>query len=233
MPPRIHVGILGGIAAFTLVELLSVIAVITMMTVASAPVIQSLTGSSSASKTIEDLSGAYEMARIYAMTHHTYTRVGIARVSSDSSVMQPTLVVATIYSVDGSLTNDDATSMADDTKWRLTGNVRGFGNFWLYDSLQGATPSTAGDSKPSDTDIDSFSRFAGRAGVRSFGCIVQFNPAGEARVLKSEPARYIKIGVDQPLNPSTPDTPRSRNPFILRLSGINGSVNVIRKENIQ
>lgn len=219
-------------AAFSLVEILSVIAVLMMMMVFSTPVLQLVKGSASINKAIDDLSGTYEMARIHAMTHHTYTRVGIAKVPAGGNNLLPSLVIATIYAVSGSLESDDAASMADDSKWRLLAPLRGLNNLWIYDGLEGSAPSTSGDIAPSSTDIAAFERQSGSAGKCTFGSIVQFNPAGEARVLKTEPARHIKIGVDQPLNAAAPETRRDRNPFILRLSGINGSVNVIRKENL-
>lgn len=235
MNPHFHaVEYLDRRAGFSLVELLSVIAIIAAMTAASTPLIQSLTAATSVDKAIVEFSGVYETARIYAMTHRTYTRVGIAQAAPDQTVSLPSLIVATIYSVDGSLTQDDDASMADNSRWKLAAKPCVLSNLWIYDSIESSEPSTSGDSLPSASDIGGFTRQAGNKGMRTFSSIVQFNPLGEARILKSEPARFIKIAVDQPLSASAPATsPRNRNPFILRLSGLNGNLNVIRKESIR
>jgi hypothetical protein len=60
----------------------------------------------------------------------------------------------------------------------------------------------------------------------TFTAFVQFDPSGEARVNTTELARNIKIGLDKPAPQG------GKNPFILRLSGMNGTIVVIRKEDM-
>ncbi len=123
--------------------------------------------------------------------------------------------------------------MANDSYWSPILQPLIVRDLLIYDSLNGSSPNTATDSKPSSTDIAAFSRCVAALGTVSFNQVVQFSPSGEAGVLKSEAARYIKIAMDQPLQPTNTETARNKNPFILRLSGINGSVDVLRKESLQ
>jgi len=68
-------------------------------------------------------------------------------------------------------------------------------------------------------------------GEVSFTGVVQFGPGGEARVGFDEPSRHIKIAMDQPL-PTGGAESMKKNPFILRLSGVNGAISVLRAEDV-
>ncbi len=218
--------------AFSLIELLCVVCVMTLLAVLSGPALRALQNAGAVNKAIEELSGTCAVARLYAMTHHTYVRVGIAQVAAGGLRRVPSTIVIMLYSADGTLANDDATGMADNSKWRLINKALVLNNICVYDSLNASTPDTVDDAKPSATDIASFTRKVGDLGTCTFSAIIQFNAVGEARVSRSEPSRYIKLGMDQPRQASTPDIRRDENPFILRLSGINGTVNILRKENL-
>ena len=221
-------------AGFTLTEMLVVIGIISLLTGLCVPVIKSIAGSGQTSTAIGRLAGTYELARAYAMSSHTYVRVGLANLPpAQTGGGAPAVAVIIIAATDGSLANDTATGMADNTKWTTVDKSLILSNLWNYDTLNSTAPDTSTDLKPSGTDIVSFTRPVGSLGAQSFTAIVQYNPAGEARVLKAEAARYIKIGVDQPVQPSSPATAnRNQDPFMLRLSGINGSVTVLRKESL-
>jgi prepilin-type N-terminal cleavage/methylation domain-containing protein len=62
---------------FTLVEMLVVIGIIGLLLVLSAPVWNTLSGSSSITKSSSDIQGILEQARSYAQANNTYTYVGI------------------------------------------------------------------------------------------------------------------------------------------------------------
>ena len=219
--------------AFTLVELLTVVSIIALLASFSVPAMQSLFRSGGVNQAAGDLSGTLECARSHAMSQNTYVRVGLACVSGGSNASVPTLVAIAISSVDGSLTYDSASDMADNTRWKPLTRPLILGNVWTYDTLNATTaPDTRNDSLPSGTDIPAFSRPAGRMGAVTFTSIVQFAPSGEAQVLKAESARYIKIGLDQPRQPNAPESARNENPFVLRLAGINGRIDILRKENL-
>jgi hypothetical protein len=177
-------------------------------------------------KAIGDVSGHLQNARAYAMATHTYVRVAVAKVNANPGSVNPASVFLSIVSTDGTLDDGAATDMADTSKWATLGKALVLDNLLLYD-MDITSPDTSGDAKPRSSDIPAFSRMVGGRSV-SFTGFIQFNPSGEARVMLAEPARYIKIAIDQP-DPKDPSLARGRNPFILRLSGINGAVVALRK----
>jgi len=71
-------------SAFTLIELLAVIAIMVVMTGLIAPAFTGLKSAQDVTKTAYDVAGILEQARAYAMANNTYVFVGIAEV--DSSV---------------------------------------------------------------------------------------------------------------------------------------------------
>jgi len=218
--------------AFSLVELLVVIAVIALLAALSGPAIRSIAGAGTVNKAIGDLSGHLQNARAYAMATHTYVRVAIAPngVTTTSGSLNPASMFLSLVSTDGTLDAVSANDMANSTnspKWATLGKALVLDNLLLYDTINGSSPNTSADTKPSDSDIPDFARNVGGRSVNFTGCI-QFDPAGEARVEVSNPTRYIKIAIDKP-SPSDASTGLGQNPFILRLSGINGAVMVLRK----
>jgi prepilin-type N-terminal cleavage/methylation domain-containing protein len=217
---------------FTLVELSIVITIIALLAMLTGPAIQALSGAGSTNKAIADLSGNLELARSYAMAHHTYVRVAIGEVDRGGSQVVPVTVVLSICPSDGSLNADSSSAMADPIQWPQVSKPLLLDNFCIYNSLNATAPDTSNDPTPSNTDIQSVSRTLAGVGTVSFKALIQFNPTGEAGVYEKEPSRYIKIAVDQPQAPSNTTIARNKNPFILRLSGINGIISIFRKEDL-
>lgn len=214
--------------AFSLVELLTVIAVIAVMTAASGPALQALKSSGGVNKAITETSRTFEYARIYAMSNHTYVRVGIGQTAASGVNLTPSTVLIAIYSVDGTLDADTASSMTDSTKWRPLVKPVIMDNLTVSNSL--AVTKTLDSSEyvsPDKTDVPHPVTFkAGDRGTVSCESFIQFNPNGEARVVRGEPARFIDLAVDKASG--------SANPFVIRMSGLNGSINILRKgEGIQ
>ncbi|PAW78164.1 MAG: hypothetical protein B9S32_08190 [Verrucomicrobia bacterium Tous-C9LFEB] len=216
--------------AFSLVELLTVIAVIAVMTAASGPALQALKSSGGVNKAITETSRTLEYARIYAMSTHTYVRVGIGQTAISGGNLTPATVLIAIYSVDGTLDADTTTSMTDSTKWRPLMKPVIMDNLTVSNSLSVTKTLDSSDyTSPDQTDIPHPVTFkAGDRGSVSCNAFIQFNPNGEARVVRGEPARFIDLGVDKPGSQS------GTNPFLIRMSGLNGNISILRKgEGIQ
>ena len=71
--------------AFTLIELLTVIAIVVIVSMIAIPAFQSLKGANDLTVAVNGVSGMLERARAYAMANNLYVYVGIAEVSADVS----------------------------------------------------------------------------------------------------------------------------------------------------
>ncbi|MBN8712284.1 MAG: hypothetical protein J0I10_23165 [Verrucomicrobia bacterium] len=221
-----------GAPAFSLVELLTVVALLVVLLSFSGPAIRAIAGAGSVRKAISDVADTCELARTYAMTRHTYVRVALAQLPAGGRFATPVTVVVVISPAEGSLASDTAADMGNRERWHLVTRPLILENLCVYDDLQAGMPDTSNDALPSGTDIGSFTRDIPSLGAVTFSSILQFSPSGEAGVLKNEPSRYIRIGFDEPSGSDNTAARRGRNPFILRLSGINGSLTVLRKEDM-
>lgn len=205
----------------TLVELLVVISLIALMASFGGSALQSLVGGGSTNKAVSDLAGTLELARSFAMANNTYVRVGF-HVASTSARSLPTTAVVSVYSADGS----NATAMSTAT-WPLLSKPLFLDNFVPNSALNGTAPNTSLDEDPfsSSSSFGSLDLTLPDLGPVSFTSFVEFTPAGEARLSAGQSKRYIKIGINRARgNPS--------DPFILRVSGINGDIVTLRKENL-
>jgi hypothetical protein len=203
--------------------------VMATMIAVSVPAMRSLTGAGGMNRAAADLSRTVGLARVYAMANQTYVRVTFSQVPGKG------MVAMSFYSIDGTLDNSGQTAMESPALWRQLGEVLVIPGCRLDDTLEARVPSTVDDAKPSDSlssdsKFEKFRRHAG--GIRDgsqnpqFDQYIQFSPSGEARVKQDAAVRYIKIGVDQE------GAGAGSNPFIIRLSGSNGTLHVLRKEDM-
>ncbi|HEY8966003.1 MAG TPA: hypothetical protein VIM58_06145 [Candidatus Methylacidiphilales bacterium] len=179
----------------------------------------------------EALSAALRLARSYAVANNAYVRVGFAQTDGGAD-RTPTTVVVFLYQAQGDIASASTADMADSSKWPALVKPLVLENVLIYPSLEGSAPDTSRDLLPTQSNVAGFSRrvsLGGRApqAITFFACI-QFQPNGEARVDTGETARYIKIPLDRPRSFSDA-SPRGRDPAIVRLSGVNGSISVLRK----
>lgn len=220
---------LRGASAFSLVELLVVVGIISILLVMGAgPALNSISGAGSVNRAITDVSGSLEFARAHAMANNTYVRVAIATLGSSATSPGPRTVLITIASADGTLETASATDMQNPERWPMLGRPQVLDNILVFDSIDGSTPDTSSDRLPSESVIPSFSRNVGGGSSPDFQYFIQFSPNGEAGIGHAYPERHVKLAFDQP-NPGDIGSPRDQNPFILRLSGINGTVTLLRK----
>lgn len=219
--------------AFSLVEILVAMVIIGLLSVLSGPALRSILGAGSVNAAASDLSQTLQFARAFAMSHNTYVRVAFAELPESRSSATPitTLAVLTIYSANGSLDSDTAADMSQPQLWPQLNPPLKLRQFRIDDALNAAHPATGDDSTPSGSDISDFTRKLADWKVQGndpqFSSCIQFNPSGEVRVEKGVLAEFVKIAcVRGSLDP------QEKNPFILRLSGVNGTVEVLRKEQL-
>lgn len=215
-------------SAFSLVELLVVISIALTMAVVSGPLIGSLTGAGSTNRAATDFARTLELARGYAMSHQTYVRLAIGDVPKSAITPEGATVVLALFSADGTLTADSATDMANETTWPILGRPLVLRHFEVRDALNASAPDTSDDMVPSDSNIagadTALTRQVADLGSLEFRSFIQFQPNGQAYVERDTPARQVKLAVDRR------GAAGGQNPFILRMSGSNGSVRVLRKE---
>jgi prepilin-type N-terminal cleavage/methylation domain-containing protein len=237
---QIHTGLplrnkrLQHSAGFTLIELLTVMTIVAILGAASMPALRALASAGNTNKAATGLSQTLELARVYAMANSTYVRVVISEMPAGSGNTTPTLVALTLYSAEGSGSGD----MAKPEEWPSLGKPLVLHNLKMFDSLNANKPDTSLDVTPAGTNVkgtrlaDFTRRIAGLgSGNLTFASTIQFSPSGEATVSEDEPARYIKIAIDQPVGQNG-STALEKNPVIVRLSGTNGSISVLRAEDM-
>ncbi|CAN5719782.1 hypothetical protein BH09VER1_BH09VER1_34610 [soil metagenome] len=223
--------------AFSLIELLSVMAIIGMMTVAVVPAVNSIKGGSTLTKTAYDISGVLEQARAYAMANNTYVFVGLTEVNasnSDSALGQQPGTGRVVLVAAGS---------KDGTRSFGTGNsnlvalskVRRFDNI----HLDSAPPNTGNMTRPAvaagyQAGSPSFAAessfqwpLSGASANYTFTKIIQFDPRGTASIQSS--SRTIPQWLEIGLAPSRGDTVVAEaNGAALLLDGVTGSVKIYR-----
>lgn len=206
---------------FSLMELLVVMAIMSMLVAFSGPLVSTLAGANSVDKAVTDLSRTLEQARVYAMAHNTYVRVGFGTVAKSSTRPAPLFVVYSIYAADGTLDKPGAADMTSNVTWPAVNRPLILNNFNPDTAL-----GTASDITPDTTDVPPFSRKVGDIGTVNFSGCIQFSPSGTARVQLSTYPRFIKVALDRPVPMN------GKNPFVIRLTALTGSIEILRKENL-
>ena len=94
------VGLRGRSSAFTLVEMLVVIVIISILLVGVIPAFNSINGSRGVTRAVNDIAGILELARVEAMATRSYAYVGF--VNTTNSDGNADLRCAALISIDGS-----------------------------------------------------------------------------------------------------------------------------------
>ena len=158
----------AGASAFSLLELLVVIAVMVLMMTLAGPAFNSIKGGSDLTRAAYDIAGVLDNARAYAMANNTFVYVGIAEVDSSlaSSASPQTItsapavggrvVTATVASRDGTRGYDITSSSLPSPAWTnysngtnlvAIGKLQRFENVHLA-PLFSALPNSGGLSRP-------------------------------------------------------------------------------------
>jgi hypothetical protein len=124
----------------------------------------------------------------------------------------------------------ESQDMRDASAWPALSRPILLENMRISDAIHAVgTLSTTADATPSGQNVggqtmQAFPRRVASLGDVTFDQVIQFGPNGEARVGFDQPARHIRLGIAPVAN----GTELPANAFLLRVSGVNGSVAVLR-----
>ncbi len=189
-------------AGFSLIELLAVMAVITVMMAAVVPAINGLKSTGNLSSAAFEIAGTLEQARAYAMANNTFVYVGFAeRDQLDAGKTgQGQIVMAAMGSKNGSRTFD-AANLSPLTRLRKLPAVR----------LEEGLPNSGAMSRPvalSGYQVANDAFFAQDSFILSgvtFTKILQFDPRGMASVQSRSTTvpQWMEIGLVGAVGSST------------------------------
>lgn len=216
---------------FTIVELLTVAAVMSILLSVAVPALSSMAMGNQMNRSLIELSGTLDHARQYAIAHNTYVWVALRPNSSGSQGDE--LSVALLASKTGT----------DPSPWSNYGSVpnaqidiltkpRTFENIRFEEAntfSQGKIPSLAGksptslDNTPANNKAVFNIKLPGNSSSTSFNRVIQFTPTGEARV-SSSVIDVIEFGV----HPTQGKVATENNVAVLRVNGLTGQTTIFR-----
>ena len=241
-------------AAFTLIELMVVVGIMTIALVLLAPAVTSMRTAGNFTDGVNAIASAVQQARAYAMANNTYTWVGFyeedASVSSPTSTRPPytgtgKVLVASVASLDGTKIFDESASGATIPAARIRpiGKLLTLKNVHITDvgSPSGGNPDRL-DGRPSvyGGTYDHFSRISSddrNANTTKFPFVAQgytfyktirFSPRGEAAINSTYQMRpFAEIGV-RPTHGTAVDW-NTPNVAAIQFGGIAGNVKIYRR----
>jgi prepilin-type N-terminal cleavage/methylation domain-containing protein len=240
--------------AFTLLEILVVIAIIAILMVLIAPAFTSIKTGNDVTTAAYTIKGVLDQARTYAMANNTYTWVGFSEEngsnpSSPNSDVPATgrVVISIVASTDGTMmyTAPLATLVTlPPANLIQLGKLTKIDNFHLktFPAPTATPPPDTFDTRPAvsstaaqigDTAPPSpllrFQYPLGSTAKYTFAKVVQFSPRGEGVIDNSNYtfAAVSEIGL-QPAHGSTPDA-ASANLVAIQFTGMAGNVKIYRR----
>lgn len=220
--------------AFSLIELLSVMAIASLLAAVVVPAMNGLKAGGGLTRAAADMSSVLEQARAYAMAHNTYVFVGLTEV--DASVpnggAQQAGTGRVVVAVAGSR---DGTRTFDSTNLVALSKVRRFDNVHLADAVpnedRSARPAVAAEYQLGNAAFcgtDSLSwPFSGGVPATGFTRVIRFDPRGAVSTLPESRSlpQWIEIG----LVPARGNTVTvGANYAALLVDGVTGSVRIFR-----
>jgi prepilin-type N-terminal cleavage/methylation domain-containing protein len=249
---------LGRARAFTLLELLIVIAIIAVLMVLIAPAFTTIKSGGDATSAAYTIKGALDTARTYAKANNTYTWVGFYEedVSQPSSVhgTDPCtgcvgrLVMSIVASKDGTSVYDPNTpARIDSTKLTQVGKLIKIENVHLATFADGSgTGSTfdarppviydtarIGDTTPPNASLTPFQYPVGNPeppAQYTFVKAIQFSPRGEAQIDNTNYTlkTVAEIGLE-PTHGATAPASIPGNVVAIQFTGVGGDVRIYRR----
>jgi len=222
-----RIGLAGG---FTLVEMLTVIAIAAIMASVAVPAFISINSSQGVTQGLNDVSGMLELARSTAMSQNTYVFVGLA--NTTDAVGNSELIVGAVRSMDGTF-NTAPGNLSPIAKLRMVHNAQMI-------PLSGATaPPTAAvlqnilpspDTAASVANADSSISFTVNGQVFTNSVLV-VTPQGQvilsSNVTSSTPfTDQVEIAVQPARGTVIPAS--TKDGFVIWMSGGSGSLRYFR-----
>jgi len=200
--------------AFTLIELLCVMAIMGLMLVLVVPVTGALKGSGSVNDATLNVSLILEQARAYAMANNTYVWVGF---SEDQTGGNSKVTVSAVAGTTGL-----ASDIASSSTYRPVIKPKSFENIRIQPEVPSSLPGRAIADNISGSSISTFSQRIANSDT-TFRQVIQFEPKGSARI-KVEQSRWIEMG----LQPSNNGRANNENIAAFQIAGLTGQVNILR-----
>lgn len=211
---------------FTLVELLTVIAIMAIMTGAAVSAVHAIKDAGGVSKAASDITGTLDQARSYAMANNTYAFVGLAERDGLNPELSGKGQVVVMVAGSKNGTRDFG---AGGSNLQELSKIQRLENLKLADTVPNsgelARPIVAEEYRLGNEAFAAQESFAARG--YQFTKIIQFDPRGTASVPTSTPIipQWIEIGL-VPARGAAPDG--SENCAALVLDGVTGSTKIYR-----
>ena len=195
---------------FSLIELLCVMAVMSVVMVLVVPVTGALRGASDVNAAALNVSLVLEQARAYAMAHNTYVWVGFNASSTGASERVRVSAVA------GSTGAPDDVATAATYRPLLKGKT--FENLRMGE----VTASLAGRETADNISTSQMGTFTQQQGGESvtYSQLVRFAPSGVAQIKSDLNSRWIEMGMLA--------SNSQANVAVFQIAGLTGQINVLR-----
>jgi prepilin-type N-terminal cleavage/methylation domain-containing protein len=195
-------------SGFSMVELLTVLAVLALLTSLIVPAVSSLNRASSFRHDVAELGAMLREARAYAMANRTRVRAAFA--PEDDR-----MVVLFIAASGGGITPGADAAMEDPDHWRVLNRPRRLRLVITDEALD----TGSGQNSPLQSTFGTLRRSVGKTQIET-DTMIEFGPTGEARVLRDFASRFVGI----PLVSSLPGDTSTDAGDVLWINAANGRI---------
>jgi len=245
----------SGQGAFTLVELLTVLAISVLLVSLAAPALGGLSKSNDVDASANRIAGAINEARAYAIANSTYTWVGFYEENATLNSTTPAspgtgrVVIDLVAAADSTLPYSTSTTSSTPISSNLiqlaplmrlsnthlvTFPVTVAGNSIVSPgavAISNESISSIGSSTPSAASLTPFNYPLSGAAQYVFTKAIQFSPRGEARINNSTSTYPLESAIEIGLQPTRGALvdPISVNLVSVQITGVSGDTIVYRK----